>query len=355
MFKIFLMRTIGQCVLAAACLTGGHAMAQSEPSPAEVYGAVQAGKLEQAQVMVQQVLIAHPNSAKAYYVCSEVFARQGDLKHAREALASAEKLAPGLPFAKTDAVQALRSQLSAGGARPDASGSVLRPTAPPGAATTASGGLPLVLAGGVLTAGYFLFRRRPPQVGAPQAATETDGGLGAPEALGVGGGTGVMPAGFAQAPASSMGGRIMGGVATGLAVGAGVIAAEAIGRGLMGRHDAAPGASAVADNTFAGNDARNDARLDRSEGRRFYGVIAAATVGGVILCFTPMDPVKELFWSAVLNGVIAMPIMVVMMLIASRTATMGANVIGPRLRLLGWLATAAMAATVIAMLITSWA
>jgi len=95
------------------------------------------------------------------------------------------------------------------------------------------------------------------------------------------------------------------------------------------------------------------ARLDRGEGRGFYGVIAAATVGGVILCFTPMDPVKELFWSAVLNGVIAVPIMVVMMLLASRADIMGSHVIGPRLRWMGWIATAAMAATVIAMFTTS--
>jgi Mn2+/Fe2+ NRAMP family transporter len=94
------------------------------------------------------------------------------------------------------------------------------------------------------------------------------------------------------------------------------------------------------------------ARLDRGEGRGFYGVIAAATVGGVILCFTPVDPVKELFWSAVLNGVIAVPIMAVMMLLASRRSTMGDHVIGARLRLLGWAATAAMAATVVAMLAT---
>ena len=94
------------------------------------------------------------------------------------------------------------------------------------------------------------------------------------------------------------------------------------------------------------------ARLDRGEGRGFYGVIAAATVGGVLLCFTPADPVKELFWSAVINGVIAVPIMVVMMLLATRRATMGPYVIGPRLRALGWLATAAMAATVAAMLLT---
>jgi len=93
-------------------------------------------------------------------------------------------------------------------------------------------------------------------------------------------------------------------------------------------------------------------RLDRSEGRGFYGVIAAATLGGVVLCFTPMDPVKELFWSAVLNGVIAVPIMVVMMLLAGSRRIMGEHTIGRRLRVLGWLATAAMAGTVVAMLVT---
>jgi len=95
------------------------------------------------------------------------------------------------------------------------------------------------------------------------------------------------------------------------------------------------------------------ARLDKGEGRGFYGVIASATIGGVVLCFTPIDPMKALFWSAVLNGVIAVPIMVVMMLIASDPLIMGANVIGRRLRMLGWLATAAMAGTVGAMLLSN--
>lgn len=94
------------------------------------------------------------------------------------------------------------------------------------------------------------------------------------------------------------------------------------------------------------------ARLDRGEGRGFYGVIAAATLGGVLLCFTPMDPVRELFWSAVLNGVISVPIMAVMMVLASRPAVMGPHVIGPRLRATGWLATAVMGATVVAMFAT---
>ncbi|MDH5340553.1 MAG: divalent metal cation transporter [Rubrivivax sp.] len=94
-------------------------------------------------------------------------------------------------------------------------------------------------------------------------------------------------------------------------------------------------------------------RMDSDEGRGFYGVIGAATLVGVGLCFTPTDPVKELFWTAVLNGVIAVPIMAVMMLLASSPRTMGEHTIGPRLRWLGWAATAAMGATVLVMLATA--
>jgi NRAMP (natural resistance-associated macrophage protein)-like metal ion transporter len=112
------------------------------------------------------------------------------------------------------------------------------------------------------------------------------------------------------------------------------------------------GSAAYAVAEAAGWQGSLSARLDRGEGLGFYGVIAAATVGGVVLCFTPMDPVKELFWSAVLNGVIAVPIMVVMMLLASRPATMGVNVIGRRLRAMGWLATGVMAVTVAALFAT---
>jgi Mn2+/Fe2+ NRAMP family transporter len=65
-----------------------------------------------------------------------------------------------------------------------------------------------------------------------------------------------------------------------------------------------------------------------------------------------MDPVKELFWAAVLNGIIAVPIMAVMMLLGSRRAIMGNYVISARLQFLGWCATAAMAITVLSMLLT---
>jgi NRAMP (natural resistance-associated macrophage protein)-like metal ion transporter len=93
-------------------------------------------------------------------------------------------------------------------------------------------------------------------------------------------------------------------------------------------------------------------RLDRGEGRGFYAIIGVATLGGVILCFLPVDPVRQLFWAAVLNGVIAVPIMAVMMLLARRPAIMGDHTIGRRLSVLGWLATAAMALTVGATFIT---
>ncbi len=93
-------------------------------------------------------------------------------------------------------------------------------------------------------------------------------------------------------------------------------------------------------------------RLDLGEGRGFYGIIGVATLGGLLLCFAPMDPVKELVWAAVLNGVIAVPIMAVMMLLARRREVMNHHEISRRLSILGWLATAAMAVTVLAMLLS---
>ncbi|HEU6455237.1 MAG TPA: divalent metal cation transporter, partial [Roseateles sp.] len=92
-----------------------------------------------------------------------------------------------------------------------------------------------------------------------------------------------------------------------------------------------------------------DLKLERGEGRGFYSVIAVATLGGVALCFAPMDPVRQLFWSAVFNGITAVPIMVAMMVLATRRSVMGDHVIGPRLRLMGWVATAVMGLTVLAL------
>ena len=88
------------------------------------------------------------------------------------------------------------------------------------------------------------------------------------------------------------------------------------------------------------------------EAKEFYAIIALATLGGVLLNFTSIDPIKALFWSAVINGVIALPIMVVMMLLGSNERVMGRFTIGTRLRWLGWLATTVMGAAVVAMFAT---
>ena len=87
------------------------------------------------------------------------------------------------------------------------------------------------------------------------------------------------------------------------------------------------------------------------EAREFYAIITFATLGGVLLDFTPIDPIKALFWSAVVNGVIAVPIMVVMMLLADDPKVMGAFTVTRRLKMLGWLATWTMAAAVVAMFV----
>jgi NRAMP (natural resistance-associated macrophage protein)-like metal ion transporter len=86
--------------------------------------------------------------------------------------------------------------------------------------------------------------------------------------------------------------------------------------------------------------------------RAFYGTIAVATCIGAALNFTALDPIKALFWSAVINGVAAVPIMVMIMLIASRRQVMGQFKLTPWLSTLGWLASAVMAAAAIGMFAT---
>jgi len=85
--------------------------------------------------------------------------------------------------------------------------------------------------------------------------------------------------------------------------------------------------------------------------KRFYAIIALATLGGVLMDFTSIDPVQALVWSAIINGVIAIPIMALMMIIASKPEIMGTFIIKKKLRILGWSATALMLVTVITMVV----
>jgi len=89
--------------------------------------------------------------------------------------------------------------------------------------------------------------------------------------------------------------------------------------------------------------------LPLAEARGFYFILTAATLLGVAIDFSGVDSMKMLLWAAILNGVISVPIMAVMMLLAVKPAVMGPFVIKRRLKVLGWLATAVMAAAVVAM------
>ena len=93
-------------------------------------------------------------------------------------------------------------------------------------------------------------------------------------------------------------------------------------------------------------------RLQFLQASGFYMIVIIATILGVALNFTSINPIKALFWSAVINCVVAVPIMVVMMLMAMRADIMGTFVISRRLKVLGWLATGTMAIVVIAMFVT---
>jgi Mn2+/Fe2+ NRAMP family transporter len=83
--------------------------------------------------------------------------------------------------------------------------------------------------------------------------------------------------------------------------------------------------------------------------KAFYATIAFATGVGMLIGFSPIDPIKALFWSAVINGVVAVPVMVVMMLMTANKKMLGRFVISGYLRIVGWLATGVMAGAAVVM------
>jgi TolA-binding protein len=268
---------------------GLTAQAQSEPTLNQVYEAAQSGRLDQAQVMMQQVLVAHPGSAKAHFVQAELFAKQGQIGRAREALGSAEKLAPGLPFAKADAVQNLRTQLAGKSSAGNPSNAVsgmsnsnatraAASVAPAAPASSFPWGMALILGGGAIAVGIFMMRNKPvvapaygssaqPAYANAASPAAMQGGLSGPQNFGMGMGAGAVAPAYGQQPGygqpgqpgqvagSGLGGKVMGGLAAGLAVGTGVMAAQAIGKSLMGNNEHPQNGNA---NNASGNSANGD-------------------------------------------------------------------------------------------------
>ena len=82
-------------------------------------------------------------------------------------------------------------------------------------------------------------------------------------------------------------------------------------------------------------------------------MLIAATAIGTLIDFTPLDPIKALVWSAVVNGVIAVPIMAVMMVLGNNRTILGDYRLTRRHRWLGWFATLVMFAAVVSMVISA--
>jgi Mn2+/Fe2+ NRAMP family transporter len=89
--------------------------------------------------------------------------------------------------------------------------------------------------------------------------------------------------------------------------------------------------------------------LERKAGdaRGFYGIIAVSVLAALFIQYLPISPMKALFWSAVINGVVAVPLMVVIILLVSKKSVMGAFTASRSFIILGWIATAAMGAAAV--------
>ena len=88
--------------------------------------------------------------------------------------------------------------------------------------------------------------------------------------------------------------------------------------------------------------------------KAFYATIAATTMAGALMNFLPFNPVKVLVWSAVVNGVVAVPVMRIMIHMTADPGIMGKYTIAGTLRIAGWVTTTAMGAAALGMILTAF-
>ena len=88
-----------------------------------------------------------------------------------------------------------------------------------------------------------------------------------------------------------------------------------------------------------------------TDARGFYGVIAVSLLVGLVIQYSPISPMKALFWSAVINGVVAVPLMAVIILLVSKKSVMSSFTASRSIIILGWIATAVMGAAAVRMCI----
>lgn len=229
-----------------AAATLSLAALAADPTLHQVYQAAESGQLAQAQQMMEQVLRSHPNSAKAHYVDADILAKEGRVADARSELAKAEQLEPGLPFAKPAAVSELKAQLSGGNHLAPAS---LSTPASPASGHQMPWGM-LLGAAAVLGALFMFFKARASQASNVYMPMN-------PSAAG--GSTYYGPTPTPMQPSGGMGSGILGGLATGAAVGAGMVAGEALmHRVLGGSSDTSHDVLGAVDTTQLNRSAAND-------------------------------------------------------------------------------------------------
>ena len=205
---------LSACALALAFNVAMPTYAADQISIHDVYQAAEAGNMAKAQAMMDQVLRDHPDSAKAHYVEAHLLAKQGKLAAAAAELSTAERLKPGLPDEKPQAVQELKA-LIAGNATATSHSRQAESQSGFGVGSVL---LVLALIAFIFFVGRAMGRRSNPVV---YPAGNYNGG-NAP--------TGQVPYGGAPYGGAPMGGGmgsgILGGLATGAAIGAGMVAGQ---------------------------------------------------------------------------------------------------------------------------------
>lgn len=193
--------------------------AAAGPTADDIYQAARAGHLSEAQRMVDQVVAEHPKSAKAHYVAAEIYAKEGQLGIARNELQTAEQLQPGLPFAKPQAVAELKGILAA----PAATAATTAPAQQP----VRQGSFPFgALVIGLLAIGVIVVIIK---AMAARTANQTYYPAGSGQGYPGNGAAGYPAGGYpAAGGGGGLGSSIVGGLATGAAVGAGIVAGEAL-------------------------------------------------------------------------------------------------------------------------------
>jgi len=203
------------CSILMLALAFAHVdLAQADPTIDEVYRQAHSGHLAKAQEMMREVLRDHPDSAKAHFVMADLLAASGDRALAAEHLATARRLAPGLPFATSASVHELEQRLDGGENAGEGADAENRPIWSFGWGS----GVALIVGLALIA---FVFRRRPlPMAGTTSSASAPSAAPSAPNATST-----VAP--------PSTGSGLGSAVATGLATGAGVVAGEAIAHRLL--------------------------------------------------------------------------------------------------------------------------